>query len=150
MFPNAKGSEELSILATIDPASQAAGTVTSGWVALANFHALLAVVETGVLGASATVDAKLQQAQDNAGTGAKDVTAKAIVQLTQAAAANNKQALINMKPEDLDNINGFAFVRLSLTVGVAASIVAGKLIGMNPRYATADAFNQAAVAQIIG
>jgi hypothetical protein len=148
MFPNAKGSEELSILATIDPASQAAGTVTTGWVSVTNFHALLAVVETGVLGASATLDAKFQQAQDNIGTGAKDVTSKALVQIVKAT-GDNKQALINLKPEDVDNANGFAFVRLSLTVGVAASIVAGKLLGMNPRYATADAFNQAAVVQII-
>ena len=148
MFPNAKGSEELSILATIDPASQAAGTVTTGWVSVTNFHALLAVVETGVLGASATLDAKFQQAQDNIGTGAKDVTSKALVQIVKAT-GDNKQALINLKPEDVDNANGFAFVRLSLTVGVAASIVSGKLLGMNPRYATADAFNQAAVVQII-
>ena len=148
MFPNAKGSEELSILATIDPASQAAGTVTTGWVSVTNFHALLAVVETGVLGASATLDAKFQQAQDNIGTGAKDVASKALVQIVKAT-GDNKQALINLKPEDVDNANGFAFVRLSLTVGVAASIVSGKLLGMNPRYATADAFNQAAVVQII-
>jgi hypothetical protein len=148
MFPNAKGSEELSILATIDAASQVAGTVTTGWVSVTNFHALLAVVETGVLGASATLDAKFQQAQDNIGTGAKDVTSKALVQIVKAT-GDNKQALINLKPEDVDNANGFAFVRLSLTVGVATSIVAGKLLGMNPRYATADAFNQAAVVQII-
>ena len=148
MFPNAKGSEELSILATIDPASQAAGTVTSGWINVANFHALLAIVETGILGASATLDGKLQQAQDNIGTGAKDVTGKAITQIVKAT-GDNKQALINIKPEDIDNANGFGFVRLSLTIGVAASIVAGKLLGVNPRYATADAFNQAAVVQII-
>ena len=148
MFPNAKGSEELSILATLDPASQAAGTVTTGWVPVANFHALLGVVETGLLGAAATLDAKFQQAQDNIGTGAKDVTGKAIVQIVKAT-GDNKQALINLKPEDIDNANGFGYVRLSLTVGVAASIVAGKVVGMNPRYATADAFNQAAVVQII-
>ena len=147
MYPNAKGSEELSILATIDPASQAAGTVTSGWVNVANFHALLAFVETGILGAAATLDAKFQQAQDNIGTGAKDVTGKAITQIVKAT-GDNKQALINIKPEDIDNANGFGFVRLSLTIGVAASIVAGKVLGMNPRYATADAFNQAAVVQI--
>ena len=57
--------------------------------------------------------------------------------------------LINLKPEDLDTVNGFAYVRLSLTVGVAASITAAQLIGVNPRYATADASNQAAVAQIV-
>lgn len=148
MFPNTKGSEQLSILATIDPASQAAGTATSGWVSVASFHTFLAVVQTGVLGASATLDAKLQQAQDNAGTGAKDVSAKAITQIVKAT-GDNKQALINIKPEDLDTANGFGFVRLSLTVGTAASIVAGQLLGVNPRYAPADAYNQAAVVQIL-
>ena len=148
MFPNAKGSEELSILATIDPISQGAGTVTTGWVNVANFHALLAVIQTGILGVAATLDAKIQQAQDNAGTGVKDVATKAIVQIVKAT-GDNKQALINLKPEDVDNINGFGFIRLSLTVGVAASLVSGQLLGVNPRYATADAFNQAGVVQII-
>ena len=49
----------------------------------------------------------------------------------------------------LDSNNGFAFLRLSLTVDVAASIVAGKLIGVHPRYATAAVFNQAAVVQVV-
>ena len=81
MFPNSKGSEELSILATIDPISQGAGTVSTAWINVVNFHAFLAVVQTGVMGAAATLDAKVQQAQDNAGTGVKDVTGKAIVQI---------------------------------------------------------------------
>ena len=69
MFPNAKCSELVSILATLDPVSQAAGTVTTGWLSVANFHALMAVLGTGVLGAAGTVDAKLQQALDAIGTG---------------------------------------------------------------------------------
>lgn len=148
MFPNAKGSELLSILATIDPVSQGAGTVSSGWVSVANFHSFLAVVQTGVMGASATLDANIQQAQDNSGTGVKDVTGRAITQIVKAT-GDNKQAFIDLRPEDVDNINGFGFVRVSLTVGVAASIVSGQLIGMNPRYASAEAYNQAAVVQII-
>ena len=62
MYPNAKGSELLAILTTLDPASQAAGTATTDWVSMALFHDLLAIVQTGSLGTSATVDAKLQQA----------------------------------------------------------------------------------------
>jgi len=148
MYPNLKGSETLSILATIDPASQAAGTVTTAWVSAANFHAFLALVETGVLGAAATLDAKIQQARDATGSGAKDVSGKAIRQIVKAS-GDNKQALINLRPENLDSNNGFAFLRLSLTVEVAASLVAGKLIGVHPRYATAEVFNQAAVVQTI-
>ena len=136
MQTNTKGSETLSILATIDPACQAAGTVTAAWGSVANLHAFLAVVETGVLGAAATLDAKIQQARDATGTGAKDVSGKAIRQIVKAS-GDNKQALINLRPENLDSNNGFAFLRLSLTVEVAASIVAGKLIGVHPRHATA-------------
>lgn len=149
MFPNIKSSEELSILASIDPVSQAAGTVATGWVPVANFHGFLALIETGALGASATVDAKFQQAQDATGTGVKDVAGKAITQLTQAASGSNRQVLINLRPEDVDNANAFTFVRLSLTVAMAASVVAAQVIGVHPRYVPADAYNQAAVAQIV-
>lgn len=149
MFPNAKGSEALSVLATIDPISQGAGTVSTAWISVANFHTFMAVVQTGVMGASSTLDAKIQQAQDGAGTGVKDVATKSIVQIVKAS-GDNKQALINFKPEDVDNANNFAFVRLSLTVGVAASLVAAQLVGVNPRYAASDAYNQAGVVQIIG
>ena len=80
---------------------------------------------------------------------ATPVLGKAITQLTQAGGGSAKQALINVKPEELDTVNGFGFVRLSITVGVAASLAGAQVLGVNPRYATADAFNQAAVAQII-
>ena len=101
------------------------------------------------MGTNATLDAKLQQAQDASGTGAKDLTGKAISQLTQAASGSARQALINVRPEDLDVTNGYAYVRLSVTVGVAASLTAAQLLGVNPRFAPGDASNQAAVAQIV-
>ena len=148
MFPNAKGSELFSVLATIDPASQAVGTVTTGWISAGNHHSLLALVQSGVLGTGATLDAKLQQATDASGTGTKDVTGKAITQIVKAT-GDNKQALINLRPDDLDITNGYAYVRLSLTVAVAASLTAAQLLGFNPRFAPGDASNQAAVAQVV-
>ena len=148
MFPNAKASELLTILATIDPVSQAAGTVTTGWLNVANHHALVAIIQTGALGTSATLDAKFQQAMDSSGTSAKDITGKALTQIVKAT-GDNKQALINVKPEDLDTVNGFGFVRVTVTVGAAASVTSAQLIGVNPRFAPADAANQAAVVQVI-
>ena len=148
MFTNSKASEMLAILATIEPASQSAGTATTGWVSVANHHGLLAVVQTGVLGTLATVDAKLQQATDSTGAGAKDVAGRAITQIVKAT-GDNKQALINLKPEELDTLNGFGFIRVALTVGVAASITGAQLLGVNPRFAPADSGNQAAVVQVI-
>ena len=146
---NQKISEGLAVLATYDPASVAASTVTTGWVDQSVFFYLLALIQTGVLGAGATVDAKLQQATDNAGTGAKDVTGKAITQIVKAT-GDNKQAMISMKEADLDTEGGFRYVRLSITVGVAASQLSAALIGGVPRFQPASAYNQAAVAQIVG
>lgn len=149
MFPNAKGSELLSILATLDPGNQAVGVANTGWVPLSTHHGLLALVQTGALATGATVDAKLQQAQDAGGTGAKDVAGKAISQLTQASNGANRQALINLRPEELDVNNGFAFVRLVVTVAAAAANTSAQLLGVNPRLASAETANQAAVAQIV-
>ena len=148
MFPNAKGSELFSVLATIDPASQAVGTANTGWISAANHLGFLALVQTGTLGTGATVDAKLQQALDSAGTGAKEISGKAITQIVKAT-GDNKQVLVNVKPEELDTVNGFGFVRVTVTVGVAASITSAQLLGVNPRYAPADVGNQAAVVQVI-
>ncbi|MGV1045159.1 hypothetical protein [Limnohabitans sp.] len=148
MFPNAKGSELFSVLATIDPASQAVGTANTGWISAANHLGFLAMVQTGTLGTGATVDAKLQQALDSAGTGAKEISGKAITQIVKAT-GDNKQVLVNVKPEELDTVNGFGFMRVTMTVSVAASITSAQLLGVNPRYAPADVGNQAAVVQVI-
>jgi len=146
MFTNQKPSEGLGLLATIDPVSQAAGTISTAWIDQATYLAMLAVIQTGVLGASATVDAKLQQATDNAGTGVKDITGKAITQIVKAS-GDNKQVMINMKEADLDTEGGFRYVRLSITVGTAASLVAAQLYGAIPRFMPAS--NQAATVQVI-
>lgn len=148
MTPNAKPSEHIAVLATFDPISQAAATVTTGWVSVKNFFALMLLLQTGVLGASATVDAKLQQATDNAGTGVKDITGKAITQIVKAT-GDNKQAIVNLKVADLDTEGGFSFVRVSITVGVAASQVSAALLGFYPRYEDGAQFNQAGVVQVV-
>jgi hypothetical protein len=126
-------SDGLALLGSVDPVSQGAGAVTTGWVSVQNFLSFMALVSTGVLGASATVDAKIQQASDSSGTGAKDLSGKAITQIVKAS-GDNKQAMINFRAQDLDTANGFGYVRLSITVGTAASLVAGYLYGGNARY----------------
>lgn len=144
---NIKASEQAAILGAINPSSQAAGAATSGWISLADFQKLLAVVQTGTLGASATVDAKIQQATDSSGSGAKDVTGAAI---TQISGANNQQAEINLDAEQLDVEGGYGYVRLSITVGTAASQTAAVVFGFNPRFAPASDYNAASVAEIVG
>ena len=148
MFINDLPSERIAVLATYDPGSIAASTVTTGWVDAGQVLQILAIINTGVMGASGTLDAKLQQATDNAGTGAKDITGKAITQVVKAS-GDNKQVLINLKGQELDVTNGFRYVRLSMTIGTAASIVGAYLLGCMPRFGPASALNQAATVQIV-
>ncbi len=148
MYPNAKPSEIVSLLGQIDPSSQSAGAATTAWVSAADFESFMATISTGVLGAAATVDAKIQQAVDSAGTSAKDVTGKAITQIVKAS-GDDKQAIINLRGGELDVANGFGFIQLSVTVGTAASLTQASLYGFTPRYADASASNKSSVAQIV-
>lgn len=144
--PALKPSQRVGVVGFISPLSQAAGTATSGWMDATTFHNYMAVLKTGVLGASATVDAKLQQATDNSGTGVKDVTGKAITQLVKASNDAN-QVTIDLKQEDLDFGNGFKWFRLSVTVATAASLIDATILGFDPRYGFATDNDAASVVQ---
>lgn len=133
MNTNIKLTEQIAILAALNPVSVAASTVVTSWVPVANYHSFVAAIQTGVLGTAATVDAKFRQATDASGTGAKDVTGKAITQIVKAT-GDNVQAFIEMRGEEIDSNNAFTHIALSVTVGTAASILAAQLIGSNPRY----------------
>lgn len=137
--PNVKPSDRAPILGVIDPDAYAANTYTTGWIDMSLWESVQAIVFAGTLGSSATLDAKLEQATSSGGAGAKDVTGKAITQLTQAGTDSDKQAVINCQSEDLDVEGGFRYVRLSLTVGTATSDAGGVVLGADPRYAPTDA-----------
>jgi hypothetical protein len=149
MFANLNPSKRAAVVGAIDPDAYAAGTYTTGWISMADYLAVLAVIMVGTLGASATVNAKIQQASDASGTGAKDVTGLAITQLTQAGTDDDKQALINVQQSDLDRTNGFTHVRLSMTVATAASDAGAVVLGLNPRYGTADDHDATTVDEIV-
>lgn len=148
MYTNAKISEQLALLAAVAPISQGAGSVSTGWVSAAAFERFQATILTGVLGTSATVDAKIQQATDGSGTSAKDVTGKAITQIVKAT-GDNKQAIINLRADELDINNGFNYIQVTITVGTAASLVAAALHGAVAKNAPASASNNTSVAQVV-
>ena len=130
---NVLPNEQAVLVGVIDPDAYAADTYTSAWVHMGNFDAIMAIVMTGTLGSSATVDAKLEQATDGSGTGVKDVTGKEITQLVKAS-NDDDQAIINCYSHDLDVANGFDYVRLSVTVGTATSDAGAVVLGLNARY----------------
>lgn len=141
-------SEGMALVATIDPAENLVAATVSDYGDIGKFAAMLAVLQLGVIGAAATIDMKLVQATDAAGTGKKDITGKAIMQLVKAT-DDDKQALINVRAEDLDIDNDFSFVAIELTVGAAVSLSSAVLLGMGARYKPASDENLASVAEIV-
>lgn len=148
MDASLKPSQRVAIVGVVNPQS-ASSVQTSGWIDATKFHKYQASILAGALGASATVDAKLQQASDSSGTGAKDVTGKSITQLTKAGTDDNKQVVIDLKQEDLDFANGFKFFRLSITPATAACLIAGIVQGLDPRYGAASDNDATTVDEIV-
>lgn len=149
MFQNAKPSELVAVVGNIDPDANAAGAYSTGWVDTRDFGQLLAIIQAGDLGASATLDAKLEQATTSGGSGVKDITGKAITQLTQAGTDSNKQSLINLRAAELDVDNGFRYVRLTMTVAVATSDSGAVLLGVHAARGPASDFDAATVDEIV-
>lgn len=142
-------SDRAAVVGVIDPDAYTANTYTTGWIAMADFERIMAIVMAGDLGTSATVDAKIEQATDGSGTGAKDVSGKAITQLTQAGTDSNKQAIINMRAEELDVANGFTHVRLSMTVATATSDAGAIVLGFDAREMPASDNDLSSVDEIV-
>lgn len=142
-------SHRAAILGVIDPDVSPAATYTTAWIPMTNFQQLMAIIMAGTLGASGTVDAKLQQSTDSSGTGAKDITGAAITQLTQAGTDSDKQAIITVYAEDLDASNSFNHVQLSVTVGTATSDMGAIVLGFDGRYGPASAYDATTVDEIV-
>ena len=134
-------SQALSIAGTeIDPVSQAVGTVTTGAVDLSKFHRTIFALMVGSVGAAGTVDAKLQQSATGSG-GWTDVAGSNITQVT----ANNKIVTLEIRYDQLTA--GQRYVRLSITVGVNAVLIAALPIGGEAVEKPASSNDVAAVAQ---
>lgn len=123
-------SEVFTPLGQVSPISSAAAN-SSSWVNVADMARIVAIIQTGLIAATGTFDAKLEQATSSGGAGAKDITGKAITQL--ADTGDNKNLVIDCRADELDVNGGFKFVRLTLTGATAATVMAGILLG-TPAY----------------
>ena len=151
-----KPSELIAVVGSIDPDANGTGDIDTGWVPIKDFAAFMAIIQAGDLGSSATLDAKLQHASSSGGAGAEDITGKAITQLTQAGTDSNKQAIINLRPEEcvgaaLSFKSGTStHVRLRVTVGTATSDAGALLLGILPKLQPTTDLDLTAVDEIKG
>lgn len=119
------GSDKASYQDVIEAVAAAAAT-TGLWIDAGLGFNFLAHVGAGTVGTS--VDLKIQQATDASGTGAKDISGKAITQLVAAGSA-----LINVRASDLDIDNGFSHIAMVLTTVGASTVAGAELICLDAR-----------------
>ncbi len=137
--------EQLAVVATIDPDAVTAGAHNSDYVDMAERRRAIFIVMTGTLGTDATVDAKVQEAQDSSGTGVADLSDKAITQIVKAT-GDDKQAIIEVTAEEMSA--GFTHLRLVLTVGTATSDAGAIALANVSRYKP-DTSDLATVVEIV-
>lgn len=137
-------SESLAKLGHIDPVSQTAGTVLSGAINTKLHRRIFAVLQVGAL-TTATVDAKFTAAATSGGS-YTDVAGTSITQIT---GAGGKYVVIELKTETLAAAGQGPFVKLSVTVGTAAVVIAAVVYGACDRYEPASDYDEAACAQIV-
>ncbi|MHA1572154.1 MAG: hypothetical protein ACTSWM_10050 [Alphaproteobacteria bacterium] len=142
-------SSQAAVVGVIDPDANAAAAYSTVWIPMIDFEAIQAIIMAGTMATSSTLDAKLQQATSAAGAGAKDITGKAITQLTEAGTDSDKQAVINCRADELDVDGGFTHVRLTMTVAAAASDSAAIVLGHYPHYGPASDKDLASVDEIV-
>lgn len=113
------------------PADSQTTAQTSSWVSMADFREIVALISVGDLATSATFNAKLQQATDSSGTGAKDITGKAITAL--ADTDDDVALLLSVIAEELDVDNNFTHVALVATPATAAVEFGALVFGCGAR-----------------
>ena len=142
-------SEEVALVATIDPDANAAGTHGSDWVDMTVFQQAMCTLYVGTLGTTAGALVQIEQATDSSGTGAKDITGKVTTELTAVGTDSDKQAIINIDANELDVANDFTHIRAVMTIATATSDSAVAIYARRARNQPASDNDLASVAEIV-
>ncbi len=127
-------------LDVIVPASRTSAEATTGWLHMEEYHKAAVLLLCGALAANATVDLKVWQATDDAGTSAKLITGKSITALD--ASDDNAICLIELDSSELDVSNNFDYINVQLLCGgAAACLTAVVCIRYQPRFKPVDHSN---------
>lgn len=146
---NTRASDRAAVVGVVDPDLNTAGAHSTGWIDASQFERFLVIVAAGALGTSATLDAKLEQATDSSGTAVKDISGKALTQMTDGGSDSDKQALINLNADELDLANDFTHFRATMTVATASSDSAVIVLGFDARNGPASDGDLASVDEIV-
>ena len=146
------GSEEWSIIATIDPDQYATNTATlvSDVWDWKNFSKVMAIIQVGDFGTSASLAGKLQVGVSSA-TFSTIGTGKKITALTEAGSDDDKQVIINCNAAEAGSTGGRygrLFLGLTKTTSFLSAIVLGKPV-RNEAYTSISAKDLSSVDEIV-
>lgn len=110
--------EKVKVTQAIAPQSSGAATLTSSAIDTLGYGALLAILSIGAIGASGTVNAKIEESDTGSGSWS-DVTGAAIVQLGDTD--DNKAPTIDLITGGIKQTKRYA--RVSLTIAGATCLV---------------------------
>lgn len=139
-------SEALPIVACIDPDAYGTGSQVGDVIDMLYFERVMFIVMAGTLGVTATLDFKVQECATSGGT-FTDLTGKAITQLTQAGTDSDKQAIVEVKADEMTP--GQRYLRGILTIGVATSDAGMVAVADTARWKPGSDLDLASVDEIV-
>jgi hypothetical protein len=139
-----QASQGIAIPGVMIPPVSTISTKKSGAVDMTRFRKALFLVGVGAFGASATVDAKIQESVDTTDGNFTDVTGGAVTQLV-AAGGDNRIVILEIGAGSLSA--GKKFTRVVVTVGTAATLVTAFALGADAAQKPGSQNNDTSVAQ---
>ncbi len=127
-----KLTEALGFDCIVEPQDVGTADVTGTWVDARHAGRLVVLAKAGAVTAAKVLTVQLRQAQDAAGTGAKDLGA-AVTSVGVGGAAP-PDVEIEKVPSDLDGTNGFTHVTAVLGIDEAAKLGAAYVVRGDRRY----------------
>ena len=138
--------DEMAVASTINPASLGTGEALTGAIDMSKYDKVVFVIQTGVLGASATIDFVVKGATTSGGVYTA-IPGTAITAIPKAS-GDNVVAMVEVRGETV-GMAGYSFIKGSLTVGTAASIAGVVAYGFLCNYGPASKINPATVVQTV-
>lgn len=129
----------------VDPDQYSANTYTTGALDMQKARRAVAIINTGDMATSSTLNGKWQESA-NGSTGWADISGgsgNSITALTQAGSDGDKIVTAEIRSDQLTA--GYRYVRFSVTTAVDVIDLCVNLIGFDPSYSPANGFNNAAV-----
>lgn len=143
---SARPSEKVAVVGTVDPDANATGEFATDWIAMDDFQQVMFVIMTGILVGTATVDFKVQEADDSTG-GNVATLASGTLSITQLTTAkNDSQVVVNVDSEMLSNT--FTHIRGLMTMTTQTGDSAVLALGLLPREGPANKNDLASVSEI--